>query len=181
MKFRRAFCDALPRALPNFFERVAVRSIGIFVAPECAQAAVSAADVRRIDVPVDVVVAEVAVALLANMIREPSNGQQIARFIERQAILSRKPLASEHFLRDSRQFWIANDWLRHGFRKFCLFSCCNPSRSGASRIQRRRTASHLASSLIAGTLQNRRISRPQKYLYRITRPASSKSRQDVRQ
>src|SRR5579864_5794429 len=100
MKFGRAFRDALPRALPDFFERVAVRALGIFVAPESAQAAMRAADIRGIDVPVDVVVAEVAVALLANMIREPTNGKQIARFVERQAILSRKALASEHFLGD---------------------------------------------------------------------------------
>src|SRR6185312_200465 len=115
MEFSRAFRDALPRSLPDFFERVAVRAVGLFVSPKSAKLAMRAADIRGIDVPVDVVVADVAVTLLANMIREPSNGQQIARFIERQAILSRKPLASEHFLRDSRQFWIANDWLRHGF------------------------------------------------------------------
>lgn len=59
-----------------------------------------AADIRGIDVPVDVVVAEVAVTLLANMIRQPSNGEQIARFVQRQAILSRKPLVGEHFRRN---------------------------------------------------------------------------------
>jgi hypothetical protein len=37
-----------------------------------------AADVRRIDVAIDVVIADVAVALLADVISEPADGQKIA-------------------------------------------------------------------------------------------------------
>ena len=92
--------DALPGALPDFFERIGVRAAGIFVAPKRAQLAMRAADVGGIDVPVDVEVADVAVALFAHIIRQPANGQQIARGIEREAVLGGKPLAGEHFFSD---------------------------------------------------------------------------------
>src|SRR5487761_620370 len=77
VKFRRAFGDALPGALPDFLERVGVRARGIVVAPKSAEFAMRAADIRRIDVPVDVVVADVAVTLRATVFREPADSQQV--------------------------------------------------------------------------------------------------------
>jgi len=77
VKFGGAFGDALRRALPDFFLRVGVGARGILVAAKRAETAMRAADVCRIDVAIDVVVAGVSVAQLANVIREPADGQKI--------------------------------------------------------------------------------------------------------
>jgi hypothetical protein len=57
-----------------------------------------AADVRRIDVAIDVVIADVAVALLADVIREPANGQEIIRFEEPHAFVCVEAFSSENFI-----------------------------------------------------------------------------------
>ena len=58
------------------------------------------ADIRGIDVAIDVEVANIAVALFAHMIRQPAHGQQIVRFIEREAVGGIKPHSRQHFFRD---------------------------------------------------------------------------------
>ena len=80
VKFGRAFGDAFGRARPDFFERERVCAGRVRVAAKSAELAVRAADIGRIDVAVDVVIADVAVALFADMIGEPADRQQIVRF-----------------------------------------------------------------------------------------------------
>src|SRR5262245_16268594 len=58
------------------------------------------AEVRVIDVPVDVVIGHVAVQTLTSHIRQPPDLVNIARAIERNAIFVRQALARLDFLRD---------------------------------------------------------------------------------
>ena len=86
VKFRGAFGHALRGARVNFIERKRVGARRIRRAAERAQLAVRDANVRGIDVPVDVEVADVSVALLAHVIRKPADGQQVVRLEEREAV-----------------------------------------------------------------------------------------------
>ena len=97
VKFGGAFADALFGALPDLFEREGVGAGRVGVAAEGAELAMRHADVGRIDVPVDVEVADVAVALLANVIGEPAEREQVGRAIERDAVVEAEPLAGHHF------------------------------------------------------------------------------------
>ncbi len=79
VKFRRAFAHALRRARPNFIQRVRVSPRRIRRPPKRAQPAMRHANIRGIDVPVDVEVANVPVPLLAHVVRQPAHGKQIVR------------------------------------------------------------------------------------------------------
>src|SRR6202047_5684027 len=82
VKFRCAFADALFGALVNFFEGESVCARGVGIAAESAELAMCHANVGGIDVTIDVEVGDVAMALLADVIGEPSDGQEIGRAIE---------------------------------------------------------------------------------------------------
>ncbi len=86
MKFRGAFAQALFGALPNLLEGKGVGAGRFRAAAEGAELAMRHADVGRIDVAIDVEVANVAVALLANVVGEPADGQQIGRAVERDSV-----------------------------------------------------------------------------------------------
>ena len=100
VEFRGAFGNAFRGARENFVERKSVSTRRIGRTPESAQLAVRHADIRRIDVPVDVEVADIAVALLAHVIREPADRQQVVRLEEREAVIGREALARQDFLSD---------------------------------------------------------------------------------
>src|SRR3981189_488815 len=82
VKFSGAFANALLGALVNFIQRKCVRAGGVWIAAECAEFAVRDADVGRIDVPVDVVIGDAAMFFLADVIREPADGEKIGRAME---------------------------------------------------------------------------------------------------
>src|SRR5256885_8784480 len=88
VEFGGAFPDALLRALISFFEREGVRARGVRVAPKGAKFAVRYANVRRINVPVDVVIGDVAMPLFADVVRQPAYRQQIGRAVQCNAVLS---------------------------------------------------------------------------------------------
>ena len=96
VKFRGAFGHALRRASHISSSAIRVRPRRVGRAAKGAQLAVRHANVRGIDVPVDVEVADVPVALLAHVVREPADGQQVVRFEQRQAVFGRQALAGEH-------------------------------------------------------------------------------------
>ena len=77
MKFGGAFADALLGACVNLFQGEGVSAGGIGIAAEGAKLAMGDADVGRIDVAIDVVVGDVAVAPFADLIREPADGKEI--------------------------------------------------------------------------------------------------------
>ena len=86
VKFRCAFTQTLFGTLPDLFEGKCISAGRVRAAAERAKLAMRHADVSRVDVPVDVEVAHVAVALLANVVGQPAQGQQIGRAVEGNAV-----------------------------------------------------------------------------------------------
>src|ERR1700739_2008053 len=97
MKFRGAFTQTLFGALPDFFQGKCVGAGSVRAAAESAELAMRHADVRWVDVPVNVEVANVAVALFADVVRQPAQGQQIGRAINGDAVLEAEPFAGQNF------------------------------------------------------------------------------------
>ena len=60
----------------------------------------SDADVGRIDMPVHIEIANPAVSLFTDMVREPAEGEQIVGLKEREAVLSVQAFARENLLSD---------------------------------------------------------------------------------
>jgi len=77
VKLQRPFAHALFRARINFIQCKIVSARRIRIAAKRAQFAVRHANIRRIDMPVDIVVCDVAVLFLAHVIRQPAHGKQI--------------------------------------------------------------------------------------------------------
>jgi hypothetical protein len=76
VKLRRAFRYAFRRALVNLIQRKRVSAGRIRRTPESAKAAMRDANIRGINMPVDVVVADIAVFLLADIIPEASEANR---------------------------------------------------------------------------------------------------------
>ena len=108
VKFRGAFAHALLGALPDFFEREGVGAGRIGAAAEGAELAMRDADVGGIDVAIDVEVADVAVALLANVVGEPAEGQQVGRAVEREAVVGSQALAGQDLGGDGLKARVVN-------------------------------------------------------------------------
>ncbi len=113
VEFRGPFAHALFRALVNFLQRKRVRARRARISAKRTQLAVRHANIGGIDVPVDIEVRHVAVPLLANVIRQPSNRQQIRRAVKRNAVLTSEALPGEHSLRNRLQPLIGNGQFRH--------------------------------------------------------------------
>src|SRR5215469_17348346 len=75
------------------------------------------ANIGRIDVPVDVVIGHVPMSLLANIIREPTYGQQVGSLVQRNTISKREAFPGLHPFGDRLQRSIVNDQLSHDI--FC--------------------------------------------------------------
>src|ERR1700690_1621651 len=105
VKFRRPFRHTLSGACPDFLQREGIGPGGVRRAAKGTQLAVRHANVRRIDVPVDVEIADLSVSFLPYMIRKPSDGQEVRRLKERHAIFGVQAFAGENFL---------SDWLKAG-------------------------------------------------------------------
>src|ERR1700733_3288024 len=133
VEFRGTFGDAFRCARPDFFkgEGVSTRRIGI--AAKGTEFAVRAADIRRIDVPVDVVVADIAVTLLADVIREPADGQEIVRFEKPQAFLSVEALAGENFISNWPEAGVCELEFGGHFRWFCASRVRHERRSAPEK------------------------------------------------
>jgi len=86
MKLGCAFGDAFSRARVHFIQRKSVGPRRIGRAAEGAKFAMRDAHVRGIDVPVDVVVGDVAVLFFAHEIRQPADAKQVVRFVQQQAV-----------------------------------------------------------------------------------------------
>src|SRR5882762_1542942 len=97
VEFQRAFARALFGAGINLFQGEVVRTRRAGVAAKGAELAMSDTYVRRIDVPVDIEISHVAVLFFTHVIRQPANGQQVRRAVQRDAIIDRKPLPGKNF------------------------------------------------------------------------------------
>src|SRR5579863_3385766 len=100
MEFRGAFAQTLFGALPDLFEGKSVSAGRLRTAAEGAEFAMRHANVGGIDVPIDVEVADVAVALFAGVIRQPAQGQQVGRAIKSDAVFKAEPFAGKDFCGD---------------------------------------------------------------------------------
>ena len=120
VEFGGAFAHALLGALPDFLEREGVGAGRVGIAAEGAQLAMRHADVGGIDVAIDVEVADVAVALLANVVGEPAEGQQVGRAVEREAVVGVQALAGQDFLGDGLQPRVVNHQIGRQIRHQCF-------------------------------------------------------------
>ena len=84
-------------SLESLFQRHGVGAGRIFFAAESAEPAGRDTDIGGIDVAVDVEVSLVAVHALANVIRQPTHGQNVASAVERKGIIRIKALTRHHF------------------------------------------------------------------------------------
>src|SRR6267142_2397078 len=91
--FRVAGCGCLP----SFFQCHGVGAGLIFLTAKCAEATGGHADIRGIDMPIDVEIADVAVLLFANMVCEPADGQEVARAKQGKTVVKVQTLASHNF------------------------------------------------------------------------------------
>ena len=73
------------------------------VGPEGTEIASVDTHVRRVDVRVDVVVAEIAVVPLAHQVGHRAEGEQVVRGLQRQAVVEAQPLAGLDLLADRLQ------------------------------------------------------------------------------
>src|SRR5262249_51162807 len=103
VKFRGALTDAFIGALIDFFKGVGIRAWRIWITAEGAKFAVGYADIRRINVAIDIVIGDVAVLFFANVIGEPAGGEKIWRAIELHAVVEGETFSRENFVRDGLQ------------------------------------------------------------------------------
>ena len=89
--------------LESFFERHGVGAGRVLLAAEGAQPARRHANIRRIDVAVDVEVRLVAVHPLAHGVGQPAHGQNVAGAVQGKGVVGFKPFAGEDFLVDRRE------------------------------------------------------------------------------
>src|SRR3984893_10981627 len=102
VKFRRAFCNALRCALVDLIQRERVSAGCVRRASESAKAAMRYANIRGVNVPVDVVIADISVLLLADVIPKPAERKQIVRLVKRDAVFRIEALAGENL----RRYWL---------------------------------------------------------------------------
>ncbi len=108
VKFRGAFAHALLGALIDFFQREGVGAGRVGIAAESAQLAVRDAHVCGIDVAIYVEENRVAVALLAHMVGEPADGQQVRRTVKRGAVFGGQALSGQDFFRNRLQVLVVD-------------------------------------------------------------------------
>ncbi len=120
VKFGGSFAHALFGALPDFFEGEGVGAGRVGIAAEGAEFAMGHANVGGIDVAIDVEVADVAVALLANVVREPAEGEQVGRAVERQAVGGVQALAGQDLRGDGLEPRVVNHQIVCQIRHLCL-------------------------------------------------------------
>ena len=79
------------------FERHGVGAGRVFFAAEGAQAAGGDTDIRGIDVAIDVEVGVIAVQTFANVVGHPSDGENVAGAVEREAVFGGEAFAGKDF------------------------------------------------------------------------------------
>src|SRR5712691_1107282 len=106
MQFGRSFRDCLARDAQGIIDvmRVSVRLARGAVEP--AKLAVNVADVRRIEMPVDVEISRAAMLLPADGVGEFAQGVEIVRREKRYAVFKRQARAAFYFGADFVQFLV---------------------------------------------------------------------------
>ena len=106
MQLGSSFGDRLTCDLDTFFDRVRVRTFlpRTFVKP--TELAIRDADVRVIEVAIDVVISRQSMLLAAYMVGEFADCVEIGGVIKSQAFVKREALAIFYFERDFAEVWI---------------------------------------------------------------------------
>src|SRR5664279_3122113 len=98
VKLRYRLAVAGSGGAPDFLQRHGVGAGGILLATEGAQAAGRHANIGVVDVAVHVEVGDVTVHPLANVVRQPTDRQDVTRAVERKRVVSRQTLVSHHLV-----------------------------------------------------------------------------------
>src|ERR1051326_6408571 len=110
-------CDCLAvsrrRRFKSFFQRHSVCAWSVLLSPDSTQTACSNANVRGINVPIDVEIRLIAMHALANVVRKPPYGQNVSRLVKRQSVTGAQPFRGEY---------LVFNWI-----KPFIFSLKNPS------------------------------------------------------
>src|SRR3984957_598619 len=95
------FCDRLGesgcRGFESFFERHSVGAGRVFLATESAEPARRYTNVGGVNVAVNVEISLVAVEAFAHVVGHPAYGENVARTVKGEGIVSVKPLAGHNF------------------------------------------------------------------------------------
>ena len=89
--------------LPRFFERHGVGALAVFFAAKGAQPASGHTNVGGVDMTVDIEISNVAMQTFADKVCQPAYGQNIARPVERDAIVEIETLVCQNLFRDRPQ------------------------------------------------------------------------------
>ena len=87
VKFGHGFRPVFARDAESFLQRHGVRSRSVRLAPESAQLATGHADIGGIEVAIDVKVRALAVHLFTDMMRQVTEGEDVARIVKRHAVV----------------------------------------------------------------------------------------------
>ena len=90
------------RGLESLFERHGVGAGCVLLSTKRAQAARRDANIRGIDMPVDVEIRLVAMHALAHGVRHPAHGKNVAGAVQSEGIVGVQPLAGKDFLINRR-------------------------------------------------------------------------------
>src|SRR5437660_2325120 len=97
----------------SFFKRHSVSARSVFLAPKSAQAPSSHANIRRIDVAVDVEVCLVAMHPLTDPVGQPTDGQDVTGPVEGKRIGLLQAFTREDFIFDRDEARIVSlEWVR---------------------------------------------------------------------
>ena len=107
VKLRDRFGVSLARLFDALSDRHLVPAGLIDLLRPGAERAIDPAEVRRVQVPVDVVIREVAVTLFADEVGEPARPEEVARREDPDSVVERQPLAGENLLGDGREIGAA--------------------------------------------------------------------------
>src|ERR1700722_10054651 len=101
MELGNRFAIARGCSLESFFEGHSVCAGRIFFPAERTQSAGGYANIRRINVAIDVEVRLVAMHALAHRVLQPANCEDVRGTIKRKRVFGGEPLASQNFLLDN--------------------------------------------------------------------------------
>src|SRR5579864_953108 len=96
VEFRHSFGVTRSRCLVSLFQRHRIRARSILLPAKRAQSARRHANVRRIDMPVDVEISLVAVHPFAHRVRHPTDGKDVSGPIKSQRIIGVQALAGNN-------------------------------------------------------------------------------------
>src|SRR5271156_4851093 len=103
MNLRAGPAVAGSRCLERFSKRHSVRARSILLAPKSAQPASRHANIRRIDMAIDVEVSLVTMHPLPNPVSQPTHRQNVARPIKRTRVALVQALAGKDLILDREQ------------------------------------------------------------------------------